>query len=200
MIIQRAKINDAISIASLHKKGIFYGFISSLPLILIIQLYKALINKEIVFVAKENDTIVGYISCSLNLKKFYKFFILKYGLVSFFYLFPKFFSVNFLKKFFETLSIPFKKNSNNTLPDDLDLIPELLSIVTDEQYEKMGIGTSLLHTLEAELKKLGFSSLKVVAGTNLVSANNFYKKNEFSLLFQKEIHQGVFSNVYIKEI
>jgi GNAT superfamily N-acetyltransferase len=194
--VEKADIKDALFIAELHKIGIPTGFISSLNINVVRKLYEKIIEEGIVYVLKdEKGKIIGFISCVLDTKHFYKKFIFKNFWIVLPFFLPKVFSLSFLKKVFETLTAPSKTESKKELE-----VPELLSIVISPNVQARGLGKVLLDTLESDLRKRGINSYKVVAGEKLEAANKFYKKNGFVLFDKTEIHRGDISNVYLKEL
>lgn len=194
IIINKAELKDATSIAELHKQGIPTGFISSLNIKVIKKLYKTIIKDEIIYILKNDDNVVGFVSCTLDTGKLYKKFIKSnlFAVAPFFIL--KIFSISFIKKIFETLTVPEKTKLDKTE------IPELLSIVVDSNQQAKGLGKILLDALENELIRQNIYKYKVVAGDNLISANKFYKKYGFNLYTQTELHKGAVSNIYTKKL
>lgn len=196
MNTEKAKLNDAKTIAELHKKEIALGFISSLNIKVIEKLYQTIIKEELVFVLKDEGIIIGFVSCAINTGKLYKKFILS----NLFQLIPlfigKIFSISFIKKIIETLKAPSKSKQSESEEE----LPELLSIVVDTEKQARGAGKLLLDELEKELYCKQIKKYKVVAGDNLISANKFYLKNDFVLNKKTEIHKGAVSNIYVKNL
>ncbi len=194
MEIKIPKYKDATKIAILHKTEISSGFISSLKLKVVKKLYEVIIENEIIFVLKDDEKLIGFISCALNTKKLYKNFIRKNLFAVAPYFIVNIFSIKFLKKIFETLKAPYKTKI------DKEKMPELLSIVVDSTLQAKGLGKLLLNELEKKLLNLNIKKYKVVAGDNLFSANKFYLKNNFKLADKIQLHKGQISNLYYKKI
>ena len=198
MHIRKANLNDSTNIAYLHKSGIPTGFLSTLKIELLDILYKHIIKHDVVFVATENNEVVGFVSCSLNTKHLYK----KFFISNIFNILPfvigKIFSIKFIKNILETFVAPFKNKI--TISDSKNELPELLTIAVNSKTQAKGIGHLLLISLENELKNLNINKYKVIAGTNLISANKFYLKHGFELVCQIEIHKGYLSNLYLKRL
>jgi len=190
----KATILDAKDIAQLHKKGIPTGFLSKQSISFLEALYAYLIKNEIVYVAKDKDKVVGFIAVSKNTSGLYKRFLKSNILLLVKFTMQNIFSIEFIKKSFETLLAPKK-----TAIEDNENIPELLSIVVDNMYAKQGIGKKLLECAGKELTKLHQDRYKVLVGADL-EANKFYEKNGFSLLNEVELHKGVKSYIYIKTL
>ncbi len=198
MEIKKADSSNATDIAKLHKRGIPSGFLSSLKTQCLDILYQFIIKNGIVLIAIEKETLVGFVSFTLNTKKMYKKFFIQSSFKVLPYMINKVFSMTFLKKIIETLKAPFVNKDIDQ--DNFGELPELLSIVVDSKVQAKGIGTMLLVQLENQLKKMGVFEYKVVVGSNLDFANKFYKKNQFELKSQFELHKGSISNLYIKRI
>ncbi len=198
MHIRKANFNDSISIAYLHKSCIPTGFLSTLKIELLDILYKHIIKHDIAFVAIENNKVAGFVVCTLNTKHLYKKFFISniFNLLPF--IISKIFSIKFIKKIIETLFAPFKSKVDAGISENE--LPELLTIAVNSKIQTKGIGHLLLISLENELKNLNIKKYKVIAGTNLISANKFYLKHGFELVCQIEIHKGDLSNIYIKRI
>lgn len=197
-MIAKASILHANEIALLHKKHIPTGFLSSMGIAFLGKLYAYLSVKEILFVCLENDKVLGYVSCSANIKKTYLGFILSNPLYLSVCLIKKVISYQFIKKAFETLRAPFASSIDpETAPE---IKAELLSIVVDDSVQKKGIGSQLIKILEEELIKKNIYQYKVVAGAELDKANKLYNRNGFQLFKTINIHDTSISNLYYKKI
>jgi len=194
MIVEKAKIEHVVKISKLHKEGIPTGFLSKQSDDFLINLYKYLIKNEIVFVAKdEANDVIGFVSATLTTQGLYKKFLKSNFSVLLKFIFKNLFSIEFLKKSFETFLAP-KKTQINELQNDLS---ELLSIVVDKNTKSKGIGQALVDALDNELSSIGVKEYKVLVGTKL-PANKFYQKKGFKLYKEVELHKGEKSNIYIK--
>lgn len=200
MLTESARSEDSFQIAYLHHSAIDKGFLSSLGSGFLNALYKYLISKEIVLVCREGETVLGFVSCSLNSGKMMRKFLFNpSGVVSFFWAILK--KPSLIFSALETMRIPLKNKSGGEKKPGLDLPEaELLSISVDPGTQKAGIGTLLLSGLEKRLREEGVKEYKVVAGANLVAANRFYQKNGFHLVTQINIHRKEISNVYCKSL
>ncbi|MDX1810147.1 MAG: GNAT family N-acetyltransferase [Sulfurospirillaceae bacterium] len=191
----KATIQDAQDVALLHKNGIPTGFLSQQSLSFLSALYTYLIENEIVYVAKVDDVIVGFVAGTLTTNGLYKEFLKEnLGLLMLF-AFKNIFSLSFIKKASETLFAP-KKAS---LDDDESELPELLSIVVDDKFKGQGLGKQLLQAFEYELKKKSVSMYKVLVGSKL-DANKFYTQSGFILKKDVELHKGDISHIYVKSL
>ena len=186
-------------VALIHVKELKTGFLSSFGVTFLTNLYHLIIKNGIILVSMDEDRINGFISFSPNTKKLMVGFILS-SPINFLKLSLQFFrNPAFLRKSIETLSAPFKSSHRSNSESDLPSA-ELLSIAVDSTIQKSGIGSQLLMALENEIKKMGIKEYKVIAGSTLVSANQFYLKNGFTCVKQIAIHGNELSNVYVKKL
>lgn len=194
--IRLLKYEDVKKIAEFHKTYIEKGFISSLGERFLTVLYQSMNNSKYSFclVYKEDDRFKGFVSGSVNIKKFYLEFILNHFLKIVIILFPKLLSIKFLIKILETLMYPTKK-TNYKLPD-----AELLSIVVEQEFQGTGVSELLFLSLINEFKKRGINEFKVVVGDNLERAKRFYEKMGGVLASKIEVHKGEVSSVYVFKI
>ena len=192
--ILKAKESDSTSIARLHKLGISEGFLSKQSDYFLGELYRYLIKNEILFIAKTDDTVVGFVAGTITTSGLYKKFLRTNKSLLLKFALKNMFSLEFIKKSFETLTAPSKTSLNS----DVDL-PELLSIVVDSSFAGKGTGQRLVQALDGEFKRLGIKKYKVLVGSQL-QANSFYQKNGFIKNSEVELHKGDISNIYIKDL
>jgi ribosomal protein S18 acetylase RimI-like enzyme len=197
MKFEAAEPSDSKAIAGLHKNGIPTGFLSSLEIGLLEALYSHMIKKEIVIVARDSDKVTAYVSATLNLKRLYLRFILGNIFVIARRMLSLTLTANFFRKVIETLTIPFRKQSGNVKMEDL---PELLSIVIDENSRGKGIGGELIKHLETRLKAVNCQRYRVVVGDQLDAAKKFYSSLGFKEHETDELHKGELSHILIKDI
>ena len=194
-----AELEMACQISALHYQTINQGFLSSLGEKFLQVLYEYLIQNELVLVYKEDQSVLGYVSCALSSKGIMKRFIYTKPSEIIRIVLAILKKPKLLKPLMETYRAPSLSTSDiNTV----DQIPEteLLSISVSPNVQKGGIGMQLIYALEAELKKRNIHSYKVIAGEKLEGANKFYLKNGFVLAKKISIHGNNISNVYVKEI
>jgi ribosomal protein S18 acetylase RimI-like enzyme len=195
MRIRDIKLQDAPEVAKLHIKGINTGFISSLGIDFVTALYQAIAKDKssFGFVAEENERVLGFIAFTTNLNKLYKSVILKKGWRFALLLVGKMFSLQRIKKVFETLFYPSRIKKLN-LPS-----AELLSIVVADESQGKGIARQLVEKGFEECANRGINKVKVLVGADNQPANKLYLKCGFALVGQIENH-GILSNVYTAEI
>jgi len=182
----------AKAIAKLHIEGINEGFISSLGIDFVTALYEALAQSRssFGFAAEEENSILGFIAFTSNLNKLYKSVVLKKGWLFALLLAGRMFSLQQIKKVFETLFYPSRVKKMD-LPS-----AELLSIVIAPQSQGKGLGGQLLQKGLAECAKRGIEKVKVLVGADNKPANKLYLKCGFELAGQIDSH-GVVSNIYV---
>ncbi|GAI39468.1 unnamed protein product [marine sediment metagenome] len=124
----------AFQTAKLHISGISTGFISSLGIDFVTALYEAVAKSKssFGFVAEENGKLLGFVAFTTNINKLYKSVILKKGWRFALLLAGKMFSLQQIKKVFETLFYPARIKKTD-LP-----AAELLSVVVAEQARGRG--------------------------------------------------------------
>jgi len=181
-------------VAKLHIEGIPTGFISSLGIEFLTCLYEAIAQSKssFGFVAEEENSILGFVAFTSNLNKLYKSVVLKKGWLFALLLASRMFSLQQIKKVFETLFYPSRVKKMD-LPS-----AELLSIVIAPQSQGKGLGGQLLQKGLAECAKRKLDKVKVLVSVNNEPANKLYLKCGFEFVGQIENH-GVISNIYVAE-
>lgn len=193
MQIEFVKIEYAEDIAKLHYRGIGTGFLSSLGQKFLTALYHAIAQSEnaFIFVARENNQILGYIAFTNNLSRLYKSVIKQ----NFFRYFPiiacKMFRWSCIKKVFQTLLYPGKTQDMN-LPD-----AELLAIVISDRARGRGFASQLLQTGLDECKNRNIDKIKVLVAVDNLPANQLYHKFGFQLV-ANILNHNIPSNIYVK--
>jgi ribosomal protein S18 acetylase RimI-like enzyme len=137
--------------------------------------------------------VVGFVSGTPNIGKFYRNFLKKNFAVAIAILLQKHIIPQFTRKVIETLFYPLRKKEN--LPN-----AELLSIVVIKNYQGEGVSKDLFHKLTEEFKERKINLFKIVVGNNLVGACHFYEKMGCIFHSVIEIHKGEKSRVYVHEV
>ena len=201
-MIRLAEGNDASGIALLHKETLATGFLAKLGVGFLRSLYVFLSQKELVIVyVNDYSTPAGFVSFSSDSSRMMKRFLISCPLCIIKIIGIVISTPAYIKRITETFTAPFKSKTTQTKMGKVDLpCAELLSISVDPTSQKTGIGSQLLLALEDHLRENDIKKYKVIAGAELESANNFYKKNGFLLVAQVIIHGNELSNIYIKEL
>ena len=198
-MIIKATRKDTRRIALMHMNELKSGFLSSLGPYFLTSIYNKVIKKGVLLVYLNGHAIEGFVSFCPNTKKLMIYFAISNPFNLLWLTITCIRNPSILKKSLETFTAPFRSSRKKLTKADLPSA-ELLSIAVDSSIQTKGIGAQLLNTLEQELLKTGIKEYKVIAGTNLVSANNFYLKNGFVKVMNINIHGHELSNVYIKKL
>lgn len=188
MVLSNAKIEDAKSIAVLHK--LVFGkihFTTSFSIGLLTKYFENLIaTMKYGIVIKDNDDIVGYLFAATNSGQIINDFLRANFLKVFFYLLrnPRF----ILEKIQELFSKFSSKNKNTRSEISLYLI------AVDTRLGGRGIGKELIYNFEELLKRNNEKSYTLSVRINNQQAIDFYLKNKFvqievnkkSIKFRKE--------------
>jgi len=181
---------DTRVVADLHKSTI-PGFLSTLgsPFLTILYEKMAKDPNSFVLLAKSEGRIEGFVSGSVNVRKFYKRFLINSFFQVFITLIPQFLNPSVWKKIVETLRYPLK---NGDLPQ-----AELLSIAISKKARGKGVAVRLFDSFKEEMERRRVKQFKVTVGSENLIANRFYKKVGFKLIAQREVHAGEKSNVWV---
>jgi ribosomal protein S18 acetylase RimI-like enzyme len=190
------KAEHAQAVAALHIQGIDKGFISSLGIKFVTALYEAIAqsSSSFGFTAEDDDgRVLGFVTFTTNLNRLYKTVVAKRGWRFAFLLAGKMFSLQRLKKVFETLFYPSRVEKMD-LPS-----AELLSIAVDSQNHRAGLGTELIRKSFEQCRQKGLDRVKVLVAADNEPANRLYQKCGFEFVGQIENH-GVASNIYEAQV
>jgi len=180
-------------ISLIHKESISEGFLASLNLLILIQLYRGFARSEYskLFIASDSeDNILGFIVVSFSTSKLCKEIIFNQFFKIVPLLLPKIISISFLRKIFETLFYPFKKQILTEVQS------ELLNFCVTYDSRGKGVGEKLFLRVRNTLKKRNINSMKIVTGKGQIDAQNFYEKHQATLCGTQEIHKGSASLIY----
>lgn len=187
----KLETKHAGQVARLHIEGISTGFISSLGIDFVTALYEGIIQRGTSFgFVTEEGRVLGFVAFATNLGKLYKSIVLKEGSRFAFILASKMFSLQRIKKVFETLFYPSRIKKMN-LPS-----AELLSIVVAPAVRKMGLGKQLVLRGFIEYQDNKTDEVKVLVAAENKAANKLYVKCGFEHAGQIDSH-GVLSNIYV---
>jgi|DewCreStandDraft_4_1066084.scaffolds.fasta_scaffold32623_3 ribosomal protein S18 acetylase RimI-like enzyme len=189
------KPEHAESVARLHQEGIPTGFLSSLGVAFLTDLYRSISQSPegFGFVVCENQTVVGFVAFTTNLRRLYKTVLWGHGIKLIGRLLPRLFSVKTIKKIIQNLVYPGKTQKLN-LPQ-----AELLSIAVSHSCRGKGLAGHLIHSGFEECRRRGISQVKVLVAQANQTANRLYQKNGFTLITQIDSH-GCISNIYVAQI
>jgi len=189
------KPEHAESVARLHQEGIPTGFLSSLGVAFLTDLYRSISQSPegFGFVVCENQTVVGFVAFTTNRRRLYKTVLWGHGIKLIGRLLPRLFSVETIKKIIQNIVYPGKTQKLN-LPQ-----AELLSIAVSHRCRGKGLAGQLIHSGFEECRRRGISQVKVLVAQANQTANRLYQKNGFTLITQIDSH-GCISNIYVAQI
>jgi ribosomal protein S18 acetylase RimI-like enzyme len=189
---------DIEEVVEIHIQEINKGFLSSLgkkPLELIYShVSKSKLCILVLAINSEKGGVCGFIFGTLDTGSLYKEFLRQKPFQSLIYIFPKILSFSRLRKAFETLKYPQKKEFFN--------IPkaELLVFAVKKNYRGSGLARELFNKLAESFKERGIKEFKIATGDELIPAQKFYEKIGAEKVNTLEIHKGHQSLVYIYKI
>ncbi|MHC4418312.1 MAG: GNAT family N-acetyltransferase [Planctomycetota bacterium] len=184
-------IEHARDVAALHIQGINTGFISSLGIDFVTALYEAIAKSTSAFgyAVEDNDHVLGFVAFTTNLNRLYKSIIAKKGWRFALLLAGKMFSLQRIKRIFQTLFYP-SRTKKMDLPE-----AELLSIAIDPEKYHKGLATELVQKSLEHCREIGLDRVKVLVSAGNEPANRLYQKCGFRLVRQIDSH-GIKSNIY----
>jgi len=190
--------NDFPAVASLHKRAISQGFLSTLGEEFLARLYAGIARHPLscVIVAQdEYDKIIGFIAGSLSTSLCYRHVIMRNFIRLGMPIFFKLFSLVNLNKIRETLAYGL------TGRDAAESVTaELLSIVVADEARGTGVGRQLVNHLEHCFREKNFSgTYKVVTSARDERSNHFYRNLGFRFLRSFMHHRNIM-NEYHKNI
>lgn len=197
LTIREAEPLNARACATIHQQEIATGFLSKLGVPFLGLLYAAMIQSQqvVCFVAEDkNGQVVGFISGCFHVGKFYKEFLIKYGLKASLVILPQVVKPMVLKGIFEML----RYQSN----DDAPQLPEaeLLSIAVRPHVRGTAVAQKLVEALFNRSREREAEEIMVVVGGKNIRANKFYQKVGFRFHSETSVHGAEVSNIYVKSL
>jgi len=183
-------------LGQIHKAEIEQGFLSTLGLRFLRNLYRGLSQspRAFVFAAVRDDQVLGFICGSTDTGKVYRGFFLSRGIIAAVQLLPKMVSWQRVRRLAETLLYPSRSQ-------DLELPKaEILNFCVSRDCQRMGIGKRLFAELVGEFQRRNIYSFRIVTGANQVKAQQFYESLQATKRAEIEVHDGTKSLVYAYEI
>jgi len=176
--------------AGLHRNGIRSGFLSSLGLRFLTQLYAAIPSCPAGFgyVATDGEEVLGFVAGTESTGRIYKQALLRRGLLMALPLLRFLVRPSVVKRMIHTLRYPSQV--------DPDLPPaEVLSIAVSPAARGKGIGRSLMAAAMEEFRRRGLPRVKVAVWAGNEQANRFYERFGFALASTR-LHHGLVMNIY----
>ena len=182
-------------VAMLHRTGIETGFLSSLGLRFLKQLYAAIPSCPAGFgyVWQEPDgRVLGFVACAESTGRLYKQALLRRGILMALPLIRFIFRLSVLKRIWETLRYP--SQTAKDLPQ-----AEVMSIMVSEEIRGKGVGKALMKAAMDEFANRRLRQVRVSVGAGNEPANKFYQRCGFSLAMTRK-HHGLDMNIYTTQI
>lgn len=183
-------------LAEIHQSEIEQGFLSSLGVRFLRNLYGGLAKSPgaFVFAAVRDEEVMGFICGSTDTGKVYRGFLLSSGVVAAAQLVPKLLSWQRVRRLLETLFYP-SRNQSLDLPKS-----EILNFCVSRSCQRMGIGKRLFADLVAEFQRRHVKSIRIVTGESQIKAQCFYESLQATKRAEIEVHDGTKSLVYTYDI
>jgi ribosomal protein S18 acetylase RimI-like enzyme len=186
------------SVIKIHRTEISQGFLSSLGdkalALLFLHASENRFGKLLIATDTTSGHVAGFLLGTIDTDAFYKQFLYNKFFQAIFVIAPKLMSLEKLRKVFETLFYPTKKELK-ILPK-----PELLDIAILKQYQGKGVAQLLFNEFTKKLNAAGIDEFKITTGENLVAAQKFYEKLGAEKADEIEVHKGQKTIVYIFKI
>ncbi len=189
--IRAARRTDAHSMARIHREALPEAFLSALGERFLRRLYVAIAADPsgLALVAENGLGVVGFAAGSTSVDRFYRRFLVRYGVGAAVAAFPAVLRPDVLRRMRETASHPANTAS---LPP-----AELLSIAVEPGHRSEGVGRLLAEGIVDGLATRGADEVKVVVAGGNVGANRFYERLGFRAAARIEVHGSVPSNVWV---
>ncbi len=171
-------------IADLHASGISEGFLSTLGLPFLSQLYRGIVTSRNsgVLVAHDEKEVLGFISYAHDVRSCYKDVLKRRWLQLGWTLLPNLLRSGVYRKVLETLGYPRHQKCSTGSPREQrsdSPRPELLSMAVSSKARGQGIGKLLVAALEKEFRRDGVSGYFVVTHADDPVSTGFYSSRGF---------------------
>jgi len=200
-ILADAKKSEFQEIAYLHIKEINHGLLPFLGPKLLSELYKALLEINIIHIwaIKSDNRIIGFLAGTLSFKKNALCLLLKRKSKLVISMMMQLFGnprsthmmISLIKN--KAMSVFSRKSGNRTHQ------AELLAIAVDKQSQGSGIGKVLISCFEAFVREARLSEYGVMTNINETGSNAFYRAMGFKE-HSSIPHHNLVLRVYIKQL
>ncbi len=189
---------DIEQVVCIHRQEIGQGFLSSLGNKALQPIFSlAAENRSGILLIAKDETqghLCGFLLGTIDTGMFYRDFLLKKSFNAVISFLPKLLSLSKLRKIFETLLYPSKREMRD-LPR-----AELLDIAVLKDHRGGGLAQRLFREFSAGLYELGIEEFKITTGEGLVPAQRFYEKLGATRVATIEVHKGQKTFVYTYRI
>lgn len=182
--------------ARIHVELIPDGFLSTLGEYFLTQLYDYLASNQRSFllVAQEDNTVLGFICGSYGTGSLYRGFALRKAVLIGFPLLLRLFKTGVLSRLIEVVRYP-AGEVHQDAPGS-----EILNFCVVKDYQGKGIGGLLFEAMCSEYRDQGIEKIRIVTGSQQLSAQQFYEAKGARLLTGLQIHGGHDSLMYTYSI
>lgn len=188
--VRPARPGDAAAIARLHRRSLPDAFLPRLGDAFLRRLYRAMIAdpEAVVLVARSGRGVVGFVAGTPSVRRFYRRFAVRNGIVAGLSALPRLFRRGMLRRLWETARYP---QDSGSMPE-----AELLAVAVEPVHRSAGLGERLVRPLLRELGARGADEVKVVVGADNEGANRFYQRLGFRPIGLIHLHGEAASNVW----
>lgn len=182
--------------AAIHSAVIPDGFLPTFGNYFLQHLYDFLSSSEKSFlvVAREGERTLGFICGSFGVGSLYKSFaVRKLALIGFPILF-RLFRRGTLKKVWEVIRYP-TGEEHDGLPGS-----EILNFCVSDNCQGKGVGSRLFAESITVYRKHGIEKIRIVTGSDQLSAQRFYEKMGAEFVDTLEVHNGQESRMYVYNV
>lgn len=179
--------------AELHLRNLDQGFLSSLGVRFLTQMYRAIdeSSEAVLLCASRDGRVVGFISGATGMGPIFHCMLRRPWPVAW-ALLPSLFRPRQLLKIVEIFRYGRTHEIRLGLP-----MNELLSIVVDPQFRGQGIAEALYRRLVEHFSAAGVVRFKIVVGNALSPAHRFYRRMGAVPVAEVEVHSGQRSTVFV---
>ena len=184
-------------VAEIHAGNIDQGFLSTLGVGVLTQLYRAIDESQggALFVATDGGRIAGFVSGGVGMSRIYRR-MLAHWLALVPALLPALLRPSVLRGLFELLRHAVRKQDGGA---DLPRA-ELLSLAVAPEYRGQGVAEALYQALCGRFAADGYGAFRIVVGEALAPAHRFYQKMGARAETKVEVHRGRESVIYVQSI
>ncbi len=182
--------------ADIHMREIPGGFLPTFGRQFLIHLYDYLASsdKSFLLVAVREEKALGFICGSYGVGGIYKGFALRKALIVGFPVVWNIVRNRALKRVIETLRYPAGEDDGQ-LPGS-----EILNFCVDGSTQGLGVGGRLFEALCDEYRDRGIEAIRIVTGSDQVSAQRFYEKRGAREVSRIQVHEGHDSLVFVYQL
>lgn len=184
------------AVAELHAASIDRGFLSSLGVPFLTQLYRAIDESpESVLLVRELDgKVAGFVAGSIGMAPVRRALLRRpWSLLA--ALAPALVRPRMLVGLLEVVRATARASGRKDLPQ-----AELLSLAVDPDHRRQGLAESLYRELLGAFAAMGARRFRIVVGDSLLPAQRFYSRMGAGPVAHAEIHRGQRSTILVHDL